>query len=161
MCTEEKVMRNFAFREMNEERRGKLREIELKVMTYQDQLESGERSVKANCSISQQIEHYRKKLLRKVEPTFRRQQQYFFKASESFLAWIKNGLNYIFHCVFQLIQIKIIELYSSIPKRSLFQKILLAFQEPRRQSGIKFKISSTPVIWRQVCFPKNPNQHFY
>jgi cwf21 domain len=52
---------------MNEERRAKLREIELKVMTYQDQLESGERSLKSSCSIGQQVEHYRKKLLRKVE----------------------------------------------------------------------------------------------
>jgi U2-associated protein SR140 len=54
---------------MNEERRAKLREIELKVMTYQDQLESGERSLKPNCSLAQQVEHYRKKLLRKVEST--------------------------------------------------------------------------------------------
>lgn len=52
---------------MNEERRAKLREIELKVMTYQDQLESGERSLKSSCSIGQQVEHYRKKLLRKVD----------------------------------------------------------------------------------------------
>lgn len=52
---------------MNEERRAKLREIELKVMTYQDQLESGDRSLKSSCSIGQQVEHYRKKLLRKVD----------------------------------------------------------------------------------------------
>jgi U2-associated protein SR140 len=51
---------------MTEERRTKLREIEVKVMTYQDQLESGQRSLKSNWSLPQQVEHYRRKLLRKV-----------------------------------------------------------------------------------------------
>ncbi|KAF4528799.1 hypothetical protein B566_EDAN017041 [Ephemera danica] len=53
-------------REMTEERRAKLREIEMKVMTYQDQLESGQRSLKSSWTLSQQVEHYRRKLLRKV-----------------------------------------------------------------------------------------------
>ncbi|XP_059481163.1 U2 snRNP-associated SURP motif-containing protein isoform X2 [Neocloeon triangulifer] len=88
-------------REMTEERRAKLREIELKVMTYQDQLESGDRSIKSNCSILQQVEHYRKKLLRKVrnQPIFQ----------------VKDR------------------------KQSVGDK---------EKRGIKFKISSTPVIWR-------------
>ncbi|XP_060587326.1 U2 snRNP-associated SURP motif-containing protein-like [Ruditapes philippinarum] len=52
--------------EMTEERRRKLREIEVKVMKYQDELEAGKRSRKPGMSMSQQIEHHRKKLLAKV-----------------------------------------------------------------------------------------------
>ncbi|XP_048744647.2 U2 snRNP-associated SURP motif-containing protein-like isoform X2 [Ostrea edulis] len=51
--------------EMTEERRAKLREIELKVMKYQDEIESGKRSRKSHMSIANQVEHYRKKLLQK------------------------------------------------------------------------------------------------
>ncbi|XP_033760049.1 U2 snRNP-associated SURP motif-containing protein-like isoform X2 [Pecten maximus] len=51
--------------EMTEERRAKLREIEVKVMKYQDELEAGKRSRKNHITISQQVEHYRKKLLQK------------------------------------------------------------------------------------------------
>ncbi|XP_013393846.1 U2 snRNP-associated SURP motif-containing protein isoform X1 [Lingula anatina] len=51
--------------EMTEERRAKLREIELKVMKYQDELESGRRSRKPNMDIQSQIQHYRNKLLTK------------------------------------------------------------------------------------------------
>ncbi|XP_045199320.2 U2 snRNP-associated SURP motif-containing protein-like isoform X1 [Mercenaria mercenaria] len=51
--------------EMTEERRRKLREIEVKVMKYQDELEAGKRSRKPGMSMSQQIEHHRKKLLAK------------------------------------------------------------------------------------------------
>ncbi|XP_069104944.1 U2 snRNP-associated SURP motif-containing protein-like isoform X3 [Argopecten irradians] len=51
--------------EMTEERRAKLREIEVKVMKYQDELEAGKRSRKSHITISQQVEHYRKKLLQK------------------------------------------------------------------------------------------------
>ncbi|XP_065220157.1 U2 snRNP-associated SURP motif-containing protein isoform X2 [Planococcus citri] len=50
-----------------EDRRAKLREIEVKVMQYQDELESGKRSLKGGTSIHQQVEHYRRKLLRKAE----------------------------------------------------------------------------------------------
>ncbi|XP_054724007.1 U2 snRNP-associated SURP motif-containing protein-like [Uloborus diversus] len=53
--------------DLNEERRAKLREIEVKVMKYQDELESGKRSRKANMKFSEQVEHYRQKLLKKVE----------------------------------------------------------------------------------------------
>lgn len=55
--------------EVSEERRAKLREIELKVVKYQDDLESGRRSRKSHMSISEQIAHYRKKLLNKEEKT--------------------------------------------------------------------------------------------
>ena len=51
---------------INEEKRNKLREIEVKLMQYEDELESGERDIKPGWSIGQQIDHYRRKLLRKV-----------------------------------------------------------------------------------------------
>ncbi|TKS87681.1 U2 snRNP-associated SURP motif-containing protein 140 kDa [Collichthys lucidus] len=51
--------------EMNEEKRIKLREIEVKVMKFQDELESGKRPKKPGQSIQEQIEHYRDKLLQK------------------------------------------------------------------------------------------------
>lgn len=51
--------------EMSEERRQKLREIEVKVMKYQDELEAGKRSRKSNMTLTQQVEHHRKKLLAK------------------------------------------------------------------------------------------------
>ncbi|PWA18181.1 hypothetical protein CCH79_00004130 [Gambusia affinis] len=51
--------------EMNEEKRTKLREIEVKVMKFQDELESGKRPKKAGQSIQEQVEHYRDKLLQK------------------------------------------------------------------------------------------------
>lgn len=52
---------------MSEERRAKLRDIELKVMCYQDELESGGREIKSGWTMSEQVEHYRKKLLRKAK----------------------------------------------------------------------------------------------
>ncbi|XP_077365063.1 U2 snRNP-associated SURP motif-containing protein isoform X1 [Festucalex cinctus] len=51
--------------EMNEEKRSKLREIEVKVMKFQDELESGKRSKKPGQSFQEQVEHYRDKLLQK------------------------------------------------------------------------------------------------
>ncbi|TNM96595.1 hypothetical protein fugu_016256 [Takifugu bimaculatus] len=51
--------------EMNEEKRTKLREIEVKVMKFQDELESGKRPKKHGQSIQEQVEHYRDKLLQK------------------------------------------------------------------------------------------------
>lgn len=51
--------------EMNEDRRSKLREIELKVMKFQDELESGKRPKKSGQSILEQVELYRDKLLQK------------------------------------------------------------------------------------------------
>lgn len=52
--------------DFSEERRAKLREIEMKVMKYQDELEAGRRSRKPSMRFSEQVEHYRQKLLRKV-----------------------------------------------------------------------------------------------
>ncbi|XP_067010744.2 U2 snRNP-associated SURP motif-containing protein isoform X2 [Anabrus simplex] len=54
-------------RDQNEERRQRLREIELKAVQYQDELESGQRSLKSGWTVQQQVEHYRRKLLRKAE----------------------------------------------------------------------------------------------
>ncbi|XP_024910244.1 U2 snRNP-associated SURP motif-containing protein isoform X3 [Cynoglossus semilaevis] len=51
--------------ERNEEKRTKLREIEVKVMKFQDELESGKRLKKPGQSIQEQVEHYRDKLLQK------------------------------------------------------------------------------------------------
>ncbi|XP_035277716.1 U2 snRNP-associated SURP motif-containing protein-like isoform X3 [Anguilla anguilla] len=51
--------------EITEERRAKLREIELKVMKFQDELESGKRPKKSGQSIQEQVEHYRDKLLQR------------------------------------------------------------------------------------------------
>jgi len=48
---------------------GSLRVFEVKVMKYQDELEAGRRSRKSEFSIAEQVEHYRRKLLRKVVNT--------------------------------------------------------------------------------------------
>ncbi|XP_051156379.1 U2 snRNP-associated SURP motif-containing protein isoform X1 [Leptopilina boulardi] len=61
------VQLNSSSRDFNEERRNRLREIEVKAMQYQDELESGRRSIKGGMSIQAQVEHYRKKLIRKSE----------------------------------------------------------------------------------------------
>lgn len=53
-------------RDYDEERRTRLREIELKILQYQDELESGKRSLKTGWTISQQLEHFRRKLMKKV-----------------------------------------------------------------------------------------------
>ncbi|XP_064615652.1 U2 snRNP-associated SURP motif-containing protein-like isoform X2 [Liolophura sinensis] len=50
---------------LSEERRAKLREIELKVVKYQDELENGKRSRKSGMTIAEQVQHYRRKLLQK------------------------------------------------------------------------------------------------
>lgn len=52
---------------MSEEKRMKLREIEVKAVQYQDELESGQRTLKSGWTVTQQVEHYRRKLLRKCE----------------------------------------------------------------------------------------------
>lgn len=52
-------------RDFDEIKRGRLREIEIKTVQYQDELESGQRAVKPGCTMQQQIEHFRRKLLRK------------------------------------------------------------------------------------------------
>lgn len=55
------------FSSRDEGKRARLRDIEVKAMQYQDELESGQRALKSGWNISQQVEHYRRKLLRKVE----------------------------------------------------------------------------------------------
>ncbi|XP_078484843.1 U2 snRNP-associated SURP motif-containing protein-like [Ciona intestinalis] len=50
----------------DESKRAKLREIEVKVMKFQDELESGQRERKSGVSISKQVSQYREKLLDKV-----------------------------------------------------------------------------------------------
>lgn len=54
------------FRESADDRRAKLREVEVKVMQYQDELESGKRALKGGWNIYQQVEHYRRKLHKKI-----------------------------------------------------------------------------------------------
>lgn len=50
----------------NEDQRGKLRELELKVIRYQDELEAGIHNQITGMSISEQVQQYREHLLRKV-----------------------------------------------------------------------------------------------
>merc|ERR1711915_554146 len=52
---------------VTEERRQLLRDIEVKVMQYQDELEGGKKGIKSGWTISDQVEHYRKKLLRRAQ----------------------------------------------------------------------------------------------
>nr|CAB3267411.1 U2 snRNP-associated SURP motif-containing protein-like [Phallusia mammillata] len=47
----------------DEAKRARLREIEVKVMKFQDELESGHRERKSGMSVGKQVEHYRQKLL--------------------------------------------------------------------------------------------------
>ena len=49
---------------MSEDRRARLREIELKVMQYQDELESGKQPSKPGWTISEQVEQFRKKIMK-------------------------------------------------------------------------------------------------
>ncbi|XP_034746945.1 U2 snRNP-associated SURP motif-containing protein [Etheostoma cragini] len=51
--------------QMSESKRKRLRELEVKVMKIQDELESGKRPRKTGMSIQQQVEHYRNKLQEK------------------------------------------------------------------------------------------------
>ncbi|XP_016150549.1 U2 snRNP-associated SURP motif-containing protein-like isoform X4 [Sinocyclocheilus grahami] len=62
---EEYDSKSAKFSEMSEEKRAKLREIELKVMKFQDELESGKRPKKSGQSIQEQVELYRDKLLQR------------------------------------------------------------------------------------------------
>ncbi|KAH9509427.1 U2 snRNP-associated SURP domain-containing protein [Bulinus truncatus] len=57
---------NLKLSQLSEERRQKLREIEVKVMKYQDELEAGKRSRKSSMSIQDQVEHYRRKMHNKL-----------------------------------------------------------------------------------------------
>ncbi|KAK1167320.1 U2 snRNP-associated SURP motif-containing protein [Acipenser oxyrinchus oxyrinchus] len=51
--------------DLSEGKRAKLRELELKVVKFQDELESGKRPRKSGVTVQQQVEHYRNKLLQK------------------------------------------------------------------------------------------------
>lgn len=53
--------------DVSEERRARLREIEVRVLQYQDELEQGLRSLKPGYSIHRQVAHYRHKMLKKIE----------------------------------------------------------------------------------------------
>ena len=55
----------------NEDRRGKLRDIELKVVRYQDDLEAGYQSRVSGMTVSEQVQQYREHLLRKVRFFFK------------------------------------------------------------------------------------------
>merc|ERR1719431_564847 len=55
-----------------EERRAVLREVEVKVMQYQDELETGRRSGKTGWTVSEQVEAQRRKLMRKAVEGSRR-----------------------------------------------------------------------------------------
>ena len=48
----------------SEDRRARLREIEVKVMQYQDELESGKQPSKPGWTISEQVEQFRKKIMK-------------------------------------------------------------------------------------------------
>lgn len=50
----------------SDEKRQKLREIELKAIQYQDELESGKRRVEPGWSVAEQVEYFRKRLLKQV-----------------------------------------------------------------------------------------------
>lgn len=52
---------------LSESRRALLREVEVKVIAYQDEIESGARKLKPGVTLAQQVEHLRKKLMRKIE----------------------------------------------------------------------------------------------
>uniref|UniRef100_A0A674BFC8 Zgc:163098 n=1 Tax=Salmo trutta TaxID=8032 RepID=A0A674BFC8_SALTR len=51
--------------EMSESKRSRLRELEVKVMQFQDELETGKRPRKSGMNVQKQVEHYRNKLLQK------------------------------------------------------------------------------------------------
>ena len=57
---------NFDLR-MSEDRRARLREIEVKVMQYQDELESGKQQTKPGWTISEQVEQFRKKIMKNTK----------------------------------------------------------------------------------------------
>nr|XP_013118904.1 unnamed protein product [Stomoxys calcitrans] len=55
--------------DFDEIKRTKLRDVEVKTMQYQDSLESGEIDLKTGWTIPEQVEYYRKKLLKKSSDT--------------------------------------------------------------------------------------------
>ncbi|XP_055606151.1 U2 snRNP-associated SURP motif-containing protein [Uranotaenia lowii] len=57
-----------------EARRQRLREIEVKIVQYQDEFESGSRQVRVGWTMGEEIAHYRRKLIKKAEKELRQQQ---------------------------------------------------------------------------------------
>jgi len=51
----------------SEARRAKLREVEVRVVQYQDELEKGVRQLKGGYTVEKQVMHYRHKLIKKIE----------------------------------------------------------------------------------------------
>ncbi|CAG0913285.1 unnamed protein product [Notodromas monacha] len=58
--------------QMAEQRRLKLRELEIKVMEYTDMLESGQKPMKPGMSMEEHIKEFRSRLIRKVERDLRK-----------------------------------------------------------------------------------------
>ncbi|XP_055538676.1 U2 snRNP-associated SURP motif-containing protein isoform X2 [Wyeomyia smithii] len=60
--------------DQDEARRLRLREIEVKIVQYQDEFESGARQVRVGWTLAEEIAHYRRKLIKKTEKELRQQQ---------------------------------------------------------------------------------------
>lgn len=54
-------------RDLDEEKRSRLKKIEVKILEYQDELESGTRQLKPGWTIDKQIQHYRRKLTKTMK----------------------------------------------------------------------------------------------
>lgn len=67
-------MYDHLFHSDDEARRLRLREIEVKIVQYQDEFESGARQVRVGWTVAEEISHYRRKLIKKAEKELRQQQ---------------------------------------------------------------------------------------
>lgn len=65
-------------------------------MQYQDELESGRRSIKGGMTIQAQVEHYRKKLIRKVNLLSNIHSRLLNNINKYFLMLIKSILIIVF-----------------------------------------------------------------
>lgn len=68
-------MFEYLFNRDDEARRLRLREIEVKIVQYQDEFESGARQVRVGWTVAEEISHYRRKLIKKAEKELRQLQQ--------------------------------------------------------------------------------------
>ncbi|XP_053683700.1 U2 snRNP-associated SURP motif-containing protein isoform X2 [Sabethes cyaneus] len=59
--------------DQDEARRLRLREIEVKIVQYQDEFESGARQVRVGWTLAEEIAHYRRKLIKKTDKELRQQ----------------------------------------------------------------------------------------
>lgn len=64
--SDDEQINNNAAHHYDDDKRTKLREIEVKTMQYQDELEAGLRQLKSGWTISEQVEYFRCKLLKRV-----------------------------------------------------------------------------------------------